>query len=75
MLKVDYGLFRTRSTERIDVAYTLMFPPVPTGIFEATKERIEREMAILKKAGRDPARVTALAADGIIKRERADVAD
>ena len=67
MLKqVDYGLFRTRSTERIDVAYTLMFPPVPADLFEATKKRIEGEIEILKKAGRDPARVSAFAADRII---------
>lgn len=43
-----------------------MFPPVPADLFEATKKRIEGEIEILKKAGRDPARVSAFAADRII---------
>jgi len=62
----DYSFIKTERLERIDLFASIVYFPVPADEFEATKQRIQKEQAILRAAGKDPARVSALVADRIL---------
>lgn len=62
----DYSFIKTERLERIDLFASIVYFPVPADKFEATAQRIQKEQAILRRAGKDPARVSAFVADRIL---------
>ena len=53
--------------ERIDTVAMLVYFPVPPRIFKETEKRIHMEMAILEMRGENPATVTCIIADEILR--------